>query len=128
MVLHAEYLPGFEFEIILYCQPPNLPDLNVLDLGVFRALQSMQWKEEAKNMDEMVQRVLNVFQNWPSQRLDNTFLTLQCVMNQVIECLGNNDYKLEHMNKKRLEKLGELPRSIRVTDDSERFIDEEDDA
>jgi hypothetical protein len=37
-------------------------------------------------------------------------------MNQVIECHGGIDYKLEHMNKARLERLGLLPQSIWVTD------------
>ena len=49
-------------------------------------------------------------------------------MNQVIKCLGDIDYKLEHMSKQRLERLGELPRSIRATDDSERFIEDKDGA
>ena len=40
--LHDLYSPRFCFEIGLYCQPPNSPDLNVLNLGVFNALQSIQ--------------------------------------------------------------------------------------
>mmetsp|Transcript_25947 Transcript_25947/g.36933 ORF Transcript_25947/g.36933 Transcript_25947/m.36933 type:complete len:87 (+) Transcript_25947:171-431(+) len=31
-------------DIQLYCQLPNSPDLNVLDLGFFRSLQTMQKK------------------------------------------------------------------------------------
>ena len=37
-------------------------------------------------------------------------------MNQVIECNGGCDYRIEHMNKARLERLGLLPQSILVTD------------
>jgi hypothetical protein len=119
--LHLDNSPDFEFRIELYCQPPNSPDLNVLDLGVFAALKSLQWKEEAKNVSLMVERVTRIFDEWPAQKLNNVFLTLQTCMNQVIECLGDNDYKLVHMNKARLERLGLLPRSIRVTEDAERF-------
>mmetsp|Transcript_27346 Transcript_27346/g.38668 ORF Transcript_27346/g.38668 Transcript_27346/m.38668 type:complete len:87 (+) Transcript_27346:523-783(+) len=35
-------------DIQLYCQPPNSPDLNVLDLGFFRSLQTMQEKRNAQ--------------------------------------------------------------------------------
>ena len=125
--LHLQHSPDFEFRIELYCQPPNSPDLNVLDLGVFAALQSLQWKEEAKNVNLMVERVMKIFDEWPAQKLNNVFLTLQTCMNQVIECLGDNDYKLVHMNKGRLERLGLLPRSIRMTEDAERFNESMDD-
>ena len=33
------------FDIRLMCQPTNSPDLNVLDLGFFSAIQSLQYKE-----------------------------------------------------------------------------------
>jgi hypothetical protein len=37
-------------------------------------------------------------------------------MNQVIECNGGCDYRIEHMNKVRLERLGLLQQSILVMD------------
>lgn len=36
------------FDIRLMCQPPNSPDLNVLDLGFFSAIQSLQYKKLQK--------------------------------------------------------------------------------
>ncbi|XP_074292091.1 uncharacterized protein LOC141618934 [Silene latifolia] len=42
------------FNIQLTFQPPNSPDLNVNDLGYFRALQSLHSKEAAKSVDELV--------------------------------------------------------------------------
>ena len=33
------------FDIRLICQPPNSPDLNVLDLGLFIVIQSLQQQE-----------------------------------------------------------------------------------
>lgn len=39
------------------CQPPNSPDLNVLDLGFFRAIQSLKYKEASKTIDELVSGV-----------------------------------------------------------------------
>jgi hypothetical protein len=37
-------------------------------------------------------------------------------MNQVIECHGGINYKVEHMNKAKLDRLGLLPQSIWVMD------------
>nr|GMD88115.1 Transposase, Tc1-like protein [Ipomoea batatas] len=53
----AEFLEAAKkdgFDIHLTCQPPNSPDMNVLDLGFFRALQSLQHQESPRNVDELV--------------------------------------------------------------------------
>ena len=113
--LHLNYSPNYRFEIALYCQPPNSPDLNVLDLGVFAALQNLQWKQQTKNINAMVERVGNVFEEWPTQRLNNIFLTLQTCMNKIVRLNGDNDYQITHMKKEQLERMGVLPRSIRAT-------------
>ncbi|GJQ84773.1 hypothetical protein Trydic_g21173 [Trypoxylus dichotomus] len=34
--------------------PPNSPDLNVFDLGVFNAIQSLQHQTSPKTMDELI--------------------------------------------------------------------------
>ncbi|KAK8558492.1 hypothetical protein V6N13_103666 [Hibiscus sabdariffa] len=50
--LQAASLDGFNFQ--LFFQPPNSPDLNVLDLGYFRAIQSLQHQESPTTIDELV--------------------------------------------------------------------------
>ncbi|XP_023757888.1 uncharacterized protein LOC111906365 [Lactuca sativa] len=45
------------FDIRLCFQPPNSPDLNVLDLGFFRAIQSLQEQEVLRTIDELVDAV-----------------------------------------------------------------------
>ncbi|XP_047261067.1 uncharacterized protein LOC124894430 [Capsicum annuum] len=42
------------FDIRLCFQPSNSPDLNVLDLGFFRAIQSLQYQKAPKNVDELM--------------------------------------------------------------------------
>lgn len=42
------------FDIRLSCQPPSSLDLNVLDLGFFSAIQSLQYQEAPKTIDELV--------------------------------------------------------------------------
>jgi len=48
------------FDIWLICQPPNSPDFNILDLGFFRAIQAIQYKKNAKTMEDLVPAVQQV--------------------------------------------------------------------
>jgi hypothetical protein len=48
------------FDIRLICQPPNSPDFNVLDLGFFRAIQTIQYKKNAKTIQELLPAVQQV--------------------------------------------------------------------
>ena len=69
---------GMNIELI--CQPPNSPDLNVLDLGFFNAIQGLQNKASPKNIDELVMAVEESFKHLHWKKLNNVFLTLQKVM------------------------------------------------
>jgi hypothetical protein len=58
------------FDIRLICQPPNSPDFNILDLGFFRAIQSIQYKKEAKTKEALVPVVKEVTCNsWKQFKL-----------------------------------------------------------
>ncbi|KAK8705263.1 hypothetical protein V6N13_048869 [Hibiscus sabdariffa] len=57
--LQAASLDGFNFQ--LFFQPPNSPDLNVLDLGYFRAIQPLQHQESPTTIDELVGAVEKSF-------------------------------------------------------------------
>jgi hypothetical protein len=48
------------FDIRLTCQPPNSPDFNILDLGFFRAIQAIQYKKNAKTLEDLVPAVQEV--------------------------------------------------------------------
>jgi hypothetical protein len=121
---------GLDWEISLYCQPANSPDMNVNDLCFFASIQSLQYHHPSHNLDAMITRLAAVYEAYPRAKLNNSFLTLQSCMNEVIECNGGCDYKIQHMNKARLERLGLLPQSLFVTDaamDWDDNGDEEDD-
>lgn len=45
------------FDIQLMCQPPNSPDINILDLGFFSAIQSLQHKKCPKTIEDLVRAV-----------------------------------------------------------------------
>ncbi|XP_058765058.1 uncharacterized protein LOC131638515 [Vicia villosa] len=51
-------------DIRLMCQPPNSPDLNVLDLGFYISIQALQYIESPNSIDELVSAVEKSFQEF----------------------------------------------------------------
>ena len=91
----------------LYMQAANLPDVNLLDLGFFRAIQSFN-DAAPKNEEELIQAVSVAYNNYPWNKLNHTWLTLQCCFNQIILHNGDNDYNIENILKEKLEHTGQL--------------------
>ncbi|XP_042026328.1 uncharacterized protein LOC121773514 [Salvia splendens] len=102
------------FKIQLICQPPNSPDTNILDLGFFRAIQSLKDKKACSNVDELLQNVSMAYEELTPQTLNKVFLTLQSVLSEILEVQGGNNYRIPHMNKDRLERIGALPNVLEV--------------
>ena len=100
------------WNIRLMCQPPNSPDFNVLDLGFFRAIQSIQLEREIYGTEDLIEAVEDAFELMSPKALNAVFLTLQNVMVCAMKAGGGNDFKLPHMKKKKLEREKKLPLSI----------------
>jgi hypothetical protein len=107
---------GLDWDFKLYCQPANSPDMNVGDLCFLASLHALQYHNPTNSLHKMITHLRLIYEEYPRSKLNNSFLTLQTCMNQVIECNGGCDYRIEHMNKARLERLGLLPQSFLVTD------------
>ena len=106
----------------LYTQSPNSPDVNLLDLGFFRAIQSFN-DAAPKNKEELIKSVGEAYDNYPKEKLNRTWLTLQCCFNQIITHHGDNDYNIDHIAKERLEQNGNLPNVMDVVEDVEYLLD-----
>ena len=100
----------------LYTQTLNSPDVNLLDLGFFWAIQSFN-DASPKNEAELIQSVQDAYENYPRHKLNWTWLTLQSCFNQIILHHGDNDYSIEHISKAKLERQGQLPDVLDVVDD-----------
>ena len=85
------------WDIRLRYQPPNSPDLNVLDLGYFRALQSVQYRSTCFNANQLIAAVNTAFDTMPANTLNSVFLTLQAVMELIMKHDGGNTFKLPHL-------------------------------
>ncbi|ETV70494.1 hypothetical protein H257_14149 [Aphanomyces astaci] len=92
-------------------QPPNSPDTNVLDLGFFAAIQSLQHRKSARTIDELVGHVESAFVEYPLARLNHT-LTLQSCLVETLKLFGDNAYKVPHMSKEKEERKGMLPQNV----------------
>ena len=57
-------------------------------------------------MEELVETVRNSFDRLHWKKLNNSFLTLQKVMECIILCDDNNDYKMPHLSKEKHERSG----------------------
>jgi hypothetical protein len=96
-------------------QPPNSPDLNVLDLGVFRTVQVRVSIVHCRTMDEVVERVNTSFFEVPAVKIDKTCLSLMAVQNAIIGDQGGNNFSVPHLNKDRMiREEGQLPITIRA--------------
>ena len=115
------------WDIQLKRQPPNSPDLNVLDLGFFASIQSLQHQDSPSNIDELIESVQKAFASQKREAADNIFLSLQQAMTGVLTVRGDNTYKLNHMGKDKLRRAGLLPVSIQcdaeIIADSRELLD-----
>lgn len=86
--------------------------MNVLDLGLFQAIQSLQHQHAPNNIDELVEAIMDSFNAMGHDKLKNVFLSLQQCLIEVMKCGGGNNYKLPHMGKEKLTRQGCLPDNI----------------
>ncbi|VFQ71543.1 unnamed protein product [Cuscuta campestris] len=64
-----------DWDIRLQFQPPNTPDLNVLDLGFFREIDAIQNKSAHRSLGDLITAVTLAFEQLTPQVLNNVFLT-----------------------------------------------------
>ncbi|WCJ38093.1 hypothetical protein M5689_019169 [Euphorbia peplus] len=102
-----------EFDIRLICQPANSPDMNILDLGFFSAIQACQQQEPQHTVDELINVVVKSYENFPSWKTNRIFLSLQQCMIETMKVKGSIKYKTPHMNKGMLEREGQLPTQLK---------------
>eukprot|EP00903_Cladosiphon_okamuranus_P010114 g9578.t1 len=97
------------WDIRLINQPANSPDTNILDLGFFNSIQSLQDRTTPRSVDDLVKAVKDAWNADPPVVLNRVWLSLQGCLEQVLLAGGENDYTLPHMSKSRLENAGTLP-------------------
>ncbi|XP_074298895.1 uncharacterized protein LOC141629867 [Silene latifolia] len=102
---------GFDMELI--CQPPNSPDLNILDLGFFRSIQSLQHKKSSKSILQLVDVVGRAYDEIDIKKLKFVWVSLHACMNEILRDEGGNSYPIPHVGKKRLDRVQLLENKVK---------------
>lgn len=87
-----------EWKIEMSNQLANSPDLNILALGFFNAIQSLQQQKYSTNIDHVIESVSQCYNRIASSKLNITLITLQSVMEKILEHKGNNGFKIPLLN------------------------------
>jgi hypothetical protein len=106
-----------DLDIRLMQQPPNSPDLNVLDLCFFRSLQSLTDTLAPSNIRELIEGVEEQYNKYEADKLSRSFLTLQSCMIGVMEKGGGIGYEIPHLYKDRLQAERRLGISLTIKAD-----------
>jgi hypothetical protein len=111
-------------KIALRTQPARSPDLNLLNSGLFNALQSQYMKYAPKNASKMLEAVDKVWKAYPHKKINYMWLTIQMNCDEIIKFNRDNSYKLCHMNKVQLERQCILPTIIQVSKEAQQTIED----
>ncbi|PNY02245.1 hypothetical protein L195_g025550 [Trifolium pratense] len=87
------------FDIRIMCQPPNSPNLNVLDLGFFNSIKTLQHKESPKTVDDLVNAIVKSFDAYPAEKSNGIFLPLQLCMLEIMNSLSKSSVILHYCRK-----------------------------
>ena len=98
-------------------QPSQSPDLNVLDLGYFNSIQSLQQRIRCETVDDLIEAVEKSFVDLDRKNLRNIFVMWQLVMLKVIEVEGDNMYKIPRKTLHSLEDDGLVKTTVVVSDE-----------
>lgn len=97
-------------------QPARSPDFNILDLGFFNAIQALQHRKKVFEIVSLVSAVEEAFAELEGTKIDKCFMTLQSVMHETMLCEGGNKFKIPHLKKDTLLRLGTLPQRLPCTE------------
>ncbi|KAL2944128.1 Cordon-bleu protein-like 1 [Bienertia sinuspersici] len=111
----AQFISSYNqngFNFIWAPQPPNSPDLNILDLGLFHSIQAKYEKSMPSDIDVLIEEVEKAFYDTHPKTLSNVWYSLQYCMCEIMKAKGNCNYMLPHKKKKQLEDAGNLPLQV----------------
>ena len=79
-----------------------------------------------RNEEELIKAVGEAYDEYLREKINQTWLTLQCCFNQIITHHSDNDYCIDHIVKEKLECNGNLPDVMDVVDDAEHLLNHND--
>lgn len=111
-------------------QPPQSPDLNVLDIGLFNGMQakSEEYRMDSSSVSDLVARVTKTFSVYPWRKLDSCWAVLHEHYRSIRMCEGGNKYCDPHCGIRRRVAKGLDPVNYSIHFDDGYDTDDEDEA
>jgi hypothetical protein len=104
-----------DLDVEIFFQPSQSPDLNICDLSFFNSIQTLYYETPGDHdRYRLVAAVKDTWRRYDPKLLNYAFLTLFTNYNRIIEYRGSNKFRITHMGKERLDRLGLLPTVINV--------------
>jgi hypothetical protein len=87
------------WNIIVVTQPPQSPDLNILDLGFFNSLKKRvsSLKFQATTINMLISKVESAFDEYDLSTLDHIWAHLFACFNAILGDMGSNQYSAPHV-------------------------------
>jgi hypothetical protein len=71
----------------------------------------------------LIQQAQTAYLEYEHKKLDRVFVTLSSVLDEIIKSDGDNRFAIPHMNKKRLERLGQMPTRLEASQEATQVVD-----
>lgn len=87
-----------QVQISFLKQPPQSPDCNVNDLGLYNSMQTRLGRQQTKlqSTGEIMRSVKNVWAETESATIQKLFETKKMVLGKIVEARGSHDYSFPH--------------------------------
>jgi len=72
---------------------------------------------------ELIATVQQCYEDCPISKLKQLWITLQAMCNEIVTSAGDNNFKMPHMNKEKLEREGQLPAVLDVDPTARHHLD-----
>lgn len=97
-------------------QPPNSPDMNILDLAIFNSLQTNadKLKRGCTTVKELIEAVRIAFATYDSEKLKVSYAHLNTCYNEVLKIQGCNQYVSPHKKSRMKISRGEAMNLVEV--------------
>jgi hypothetical protein len=105
----AGHREGDGFKLVTKEQPPRSPDVNKLDMSVFRSLDFHVgiYKAKSKNIEQLAAHVVQAFESYPTDSLLRCYAQTFALYREILKANGGIDFKSPHGHIRQHELRGE---------------------
>ena len=97
--------------------PPQSPDLNVLDLGYFHSMKSLNQTKVCHELEDLVSAVVSSYVELDNMKFVNIWMTWKLVMLEIIKVGRYSTCVIPHINKAKLEKEVLVRKEVLIKED-----------